>query len=46
VKNATGVTPDWVLSGKYELLVDGRFIRAKPHLQTPYDPRRMRILAG
>jgi 4-methylaminobutanoate oxidase (formaldehyde-forming) len=45
VKNAGSfVTPEWILEGRYELLVDGRRIPATPHLRTPYDPRRERIL--
>ena len=47
VKNAgSHVTPEWILEGNYELLVDGRRIPATPHLRTPYDPKRSRILAA
>ncbi len=47
VKNAgSSVSPDWILEGKYELLVDGRRIGATAHLRTPYDPKRERILVG
>lgn len=46
VKNpGAHVTPDWILEGRFELLVDGRRLPATPHLRTPYDPRRTRILA-
>lgn len=38
------VTPEWILAGRYELLVDGRRLPAKAFLRTPYDPRRERIL--
>lgn len=39
------VTPEWMLAGRYELLVDGRRIAATPHLRPVYDPKRERILA-
>ncbi len=39
------VTPEWLLAGRYELLVDGRRIAATPHLKPVYDPKRERILA-
>ncbi len=38
------VTPEWILAGRYELLVDGRRIAATPHLKPVYDPKRERIL--
>jgi 4-methylaminobutanoate oxidase (formaldehyde-forming) len=38
------VTPEWILAGRYELLVDGRRIVATPHLRPVYDPKRERIL--
>jgi 4-methylaminobutanoate oxidase (formaldehyde-forming) len=45
VKNAgEPVTPEWILAGRYELLVDGRRIVATPHLRPVYDPKRERIL--
>jgi 4-methylaminobutanoate oxidase (formaldehyde-forming) len=37
------VSPEWILAGRYELLVDGRRISATPHLKPVYDPRRERI---
>lgn len=46
VKNpGSAVTPEWVGSGRYELLADGVRRPARVHLRTPYDPRRERILA-
>jgi 4-methylaminobutanoate oxidase (formaldehyde-forming) len=45
VKNAgEPVTPEWIMAGRYELLVDGRRIVATPHLRPVYDPKRERIL--
>lgn len=45
VKNAEGVTRDFVLSGNYELLISGQRFPATPHLRTPLDPDRKKILA-
>ena len=46
VKNpGSAVTPEWIQSGRYELLADGVRRPARVHLRTPYDPRRERILA-
>lgn len=40
------VTAEWVLGGRYELLVDGaRRIPATVHLRPVYDPKREKILA-
>lgn len=45
VKNAgEPVTPEWILAGCYELLVDGRRIAATTNLKPVYDPKRERIL--
>jgi glycine cleavage system aminomethyltransferase T len=46
VRLANGASVDWIMAGRFELLVDGRKIPARAYLQTPYDPRRIRILAG
>ncbi|MFZ5632033.1 MAG: GcvT family protein [Bacillota bacterium] len=39
LKNPEGITNDWILSGKYEILVEGKMIPAKVHLRAPYDPK-------
>jgi 4-methylaminobutanoate oxidase (formaldehyde-forming) len=44
VKNADGVDSDFVLSGHYEININGERFAAKPHLRPPYDPDRKRIL--
>jgi 4-methylaminobutanoate oxidase (formaldehyde-forming) len=42
VKNETGITEDWILTGKYEIEVEGRMIPAKVHIRSPYDPKNER----
>ena len=45
LKNIDGITNDWILSGRYDILVEGKMIPARAHLRAPYDPRgdRLRI---
>ena len=42
VKNENGITEDWILTGKYEIEVEGRMIPAKVHIRSPYDPKNER----
>jgi 4-methylaminobutanoate oxidase (formaldehyde-forming) len=42
VKNEKGITEDWILTGKYEIEVEGRMIPAKVHIRSPYDPKNER----
>lgn len=42
VKNDKVITDDWILSGKYEIEVEGRMIPAVVHLRSPYDPNNER----
>jgi 4-methylaminobutanoate oxidase (formaldehyde-forming) len=42
VKNAEPITEQWILSGKYELEVQGKMIPAKVHIRSPYDPKNER----
>jgi 4-methylaminobutanoate oxidase (formaldehyde-forming) len=44
IKNADGVTPDFIKAGRYEINVNGRRYPARAHLRPPYDPERKRIL--
>ncbi|HBV95841.1 MAG: FAD-dependent oxidoreductase [Peptococcaceae bacterium BICA1-7] len=39
LKNPEGITNDWILSGKYEILVEGKMYPARVHLRAPYDPK-------
>jgi 4-methylaminobutanoate oxidase (formaldehyde-forming) len=43
LENKEGVSDEWILSGKYEIGVDGRLISAKAHLKAPYDPIAKRV---
>ncbi|MEO1192117.1 MAG: FAD-dependent oxidoreductase [Pseudomonadota bacterium] len=43
VKQAEGVTPDYVLAGDYELVVATTRVPAKAHLQPLYDPTGARV---
>ena len=37
-----GISTDWILSGNYEVLIEGRRVPAKVHLRSPYDPDNTR----
>jgi 4-methylaminobutanoate oxidase (formaldehyde-forming) len=41
--NPDGIDDEWILSGKYEVDVEGRLIPAKIHLKAPYDPESKRV---
>jgi len=43
LENAKGIENEWILSGKYEIEVDGELISATPHLKAPYDPSARRV---
>jgi 4-methylaminobutanoate oxidase (formaldehyde-forming) len=45
VNNASGVTPDFIRAGRYEINIAGERYAVTPHLRAPYDPERKRILA-
>jgi len=45
VKNADGVSPEFVTTGTYEINVSGKRYPATPFLRSPYDPDRKKILA-
>jgi 4-methylaminobutanoate oxidase (formaldehyde-forming) len=42
VNHADPITEAWILSGKYELEVQGKMIQAKVYIQSPYDPKNER----
>ncbi|MGD8882980.1 MAG: FAD-dependent oxidoreductase [Desulfobacterales bacterium] len=42
VKNEQPITADWIISGKYEIEVEGKMIPAKVHIRSPYDPKNQR----
>jgi sarcosine dehydrogenase len=43
VRNATGVTADYVMAGSYELVVAQERIKAQAHLQPIYDPQNLKV---
>ncbi len=45
VRRASGVTPEWVLAGSYELEVAGERVPAQVSLQPLYDPTNSRVKA-
>ena len=45
VKCPEGVTPEFILGGRYEINVSGRRFPATPHLKAPFDPERKKILS-
>ncbi|MCK5206351.1 MAG: aminomethyltransferase family protein, partial [Desulfobacterales bacterium] len=42
VKSEQAISEDWILSGKYEIEVEGKMIPAKVHIRSPYDPKNER----
>jgi sarcosine dehydrogenase len=45
VRNAEGVSDDYVMAGNYELVVAQEKVKATPHLKPLYDPTNARIKA-
>ena len=43
LENPEGISDDWILSGKYEIDVEGELIPAKVFLKAPYDPSSKRV---
>ncbi|MFQ5436426.1 MAG: FAD-dependent oxidoreductase, partial [Anaerolineae bacterium] len=43
LENPAGISDEWVLSGKYEIDVEGERIPAKAFLKAPYDPAGKRV---
>ena len=45
LENPDGITNDWILSGKYEIDVEGTMAPVDVHLRTPHDPKGERLRA-
>jgi 4-methylaminobutanoate oxidase (formaldehyde-forming) len=45
LRNAAGITEDWVTSGRYELVVAGETVAARIAFEPLYDPRLERVKA-
>jgi 4-methylaminobutanoate oxidase (formaldehyde-forming) len=43
LENPQVISDEWIVSGKYEIEVEGDLIPAKAHLKAPYDPARKRV---
>jgi 4-methylaminobutanoate oxidase (formaldehyde-forming) len=43
LEDPEGINDEWILSGRYEIGVEGKLIPAKAHLKAPYDPLRRRV---
>jgi len=43
LENPDGISDEWILSGKYEIDVEGELIPAKVFLNAPYDPSSKRV---
>ncbi len=43
LENLDGISDQWILSGKYEIDVEGDLIPAQAHLKAPYDPTSKRV---
>jgi 4-methylaminobutanoate oxidase (formaldehyde-forming) len=43
LKNPEGITDDWILTGDYEIEVEGSRIPAQVHLKAPYDPKGEKV---
>jgi glycine cleavage system T protein len=43
LKNPDGITDEWIMSGKYEINVEGKMFPIKVHLEPPYDPKSERL---
>jgi 4-methylaminobutanoate oxidase (formaldehyde-forming) len=43
LQNSEGISDEWILSGRYEIDVEGARIPAEVHLKAPYDPSGERL---
>jgi 4-methylaminobutanoate oxidase (formaldehyde-forming) len=43
LEHPEGISDEWILSGRYEIGVEGELIPARAHLKAPYDPSRKRV---
>ncbi len=43
LENPEGITNEWILSGKYEIDVEGELFSAKAYLKAPYDPSSKQV---
>jgi 4-methylaminobutanoate oxidase (formaldehyde-forming) len=43
LENEAGITDEWILSGDYEIEVEGTMIPADVHIKAPYDPEGKKV---
>ncbi len=43
LKKPDGIDEEWIMSGQYEVDVEGVRVPAKVHLRSPYDPKGDRL---
>jgi 4-methylaminobutanoate oxidase (formaldehyde-forming) len=43
LKNPDGITDEWIMSGKYDINVEGKMFPIKIYLQPPYDSKSERV---
>jgi 4-methylaminobutanoate oxidase (formaldehyde-forming) len=43
LENSKGIDDEWILSGRYQIDVEGRQIPAKVHIKAPYDPESKKV---
>ncbi len=43
LKNSNGIDDEWIMSGNYEINVEGKLYPIKIHLEPPYDPKSRRV---
>ena len=43
LENPEGIRDEWIMSGKYEIDIEGKRYPARVHITTPYDPKGQRV---
>ena len=43
LENPEGASDEWIMSGKYEIDIEGRLYSAGVHINAPYDPKGQRL---
>jgi 4-methylaminobutanoate oxidase (formaldehyde-forming) len=46
LKRPDGISDEWIMSGKYEINVEGKLFPIKIHLKPPYDPESKKVRIG
>jgi glycine cleavage system T protein len=43
LENLEGISDEWIMSGKYEMDIEGKIYHARVHITPPYDPKGLRM---